>query len=232
MHLNSNLLSTFESLMRNFECEWVNKGRVSDDWKVKIFQRVSDGKQIALYDRKNEFLVRLEHSPAALAGIRVLSNCPASSALKLGKSKFKTGIGVCVIVPDIANLKKLLEDYFGAIPFPLDALYEEFQRDVEVSLKDEVDKRRSRLRHADRKPNKRTVAVTVYDRNPDVVAERLFLSNGNCDRCAQPAPFMRASNGEPYLEVHHIGSLSAGGEDVVENTVALCPDCHREAHYG
>jgi 5-methylcytosine-specific restriction protein A len=34
------------------------------------------------------------------------------------------------------------------------------------------------------------------------------------------------------LEVHHKKQLSEGGEDTVENAIALCPNCHREAHYG
>ena len=37
-------------------------------------------------------------------------------------------------------------------------------------------------------------------------------------------------NGEPYLETHHIVWLSEGGEDSIENTVALCPNCHRKMH--
>ncbi|OOL15317.1 hypothetical protein BXQ27_32765, partial [Klebsiella aerogenes] len=26
--------------------------------------------------------------------------------------------------------------------------------------------------------------------------------------------------------------LSNGGEDSVENAIALCPNCHRQAHFG
>lgn len=43
------------------------------------------------------------------------------------------------------------------------------------------------------------------------------------------APFIDAK-GEPYLEVHHIIWLSHGGADTIENTVALCPNCHRKMH--
>ncbi|MEE7094460.1 HNH endonuclease, partial [Escherichia coli O10] len=39
-------------------------------------------------------------------------------------------------------------------------------------------------------------------------------------------------DGTPFLEVHHIEWLSKGGEDSVENAIALCPNCHRQAHYG
>ncbi|CAN0604767.1 unnamed protein product, partial [Ectocarpus sp. 12 AP-2014] len=42
----------------------------------------------------------------------------------------------------------------------------------------------------------------------------------------------RRENGEPFLEVHHIIPLAESGHDAVENTMALCPNCHREAHFG
>jgi 5-methylcytosine-specific restriction protein A len=32
------------------------------------------------------------------------------------------------------------------------------------------------------------------------------------------------------LESHHIKWLSKGGEDTIQNTVALCPNCHRRVH--
>ncbi|HDR7378766.1 TPA: HNH endonuclease [Bacillus toyonensis] len=41
-----------------------------------------------------------------------------------------------------------------------------------------------------------------------------------------------AKDGTPYLEVHHVVPLATGGEDSVENAVALCQNCHRKAHYG
>ena len=63
----------------------------------------------------------------------------------------------------------------------------------------------------------------VYRRNPDVVVEALNRAGGVCEDCNDPAPFQRASNGTPFLEVHHIKSLSDGGEDTLENVVALWP---------
>jgi len=40
------------------------------------------------------------------------------------------------------------------------------------------------------------------------------------------------ADGRLYLETHHIISLSENGSDEVGNVVALCPNHHREAHYG
>ena len=46
------------------------------------------------------------------------------------------------------------------------------------------------------------------------------------------APFNRDSNDTEYLEVHHKLPLAENGDDTVENAIALCPNCHRHAHYG
>ena len=32
------------------------------------------------------------------------------------------------------------------------------------------------------------------------------------------------------METHHIEWLSKGGSDTIDNTVALCPNCHRKMH--
>ena len=69
-------------------------------------------------------------------------------------------------------------------------------------------------------------------RNPDVIADVLWRAKGVCERCHRKAPFIRKSNNSPYLEVHHPIPLSDGGEDTVANAIALCPNCHREAHFG
>lgn len=103
---------------------------------------------------------------------------------------------------------------------------------VNQSLLSNQNKRRERLEIANKKPKQVTVTVTVYDRNPDVVAEVLLRARGVCEGCSSNAPFLRKSNLTPYLEVHHIVPLSSDGEDTVENSEALCPNCHREKHFG
>ncbi len=81
-------------------------------------------------------------------------------------------------------------------------------------------------------PKKIYVMLESFVRNPDVVAEVLERAEGTCGQCKRAAPFRRAGNGEPYLEVHHKVRLADGGEDTLENAIALCPNCHRQAHYG
>lgn len=73
--------------------------------------------------------------------------------------------------------------------------------------------------------------VTQYNRDPAVVAWVLSEASGVCECCSQPAPFTR-EDGTPFLEVHHVLRLADGGPDTTNNAVALCPNCHRELHYG
>ena len=72
-------------------------------------------------------------------------------------------------------------------------------------------------------------SLPVRNQEPLVPAPAQQQTRGICQLCNQPAPFS-TSNGEPYLETHHIHWLSKGGEDVMENTVSLCPNCHRKMH--
>jgi hypothetical protein len=74
--------------------------------------------------------------------------------------------------------------------------------------------------------------TVVYDRSPYVVAEVLARAQGHCERCGKPAPFLRRTDGSPYLEVHHCRRLADGGPDLPSNALALCPNCHRRAHHG
>jgi 5-methylcytosine-specific restriction protein A len=109
---------------------------------------------------------------------------------------------------------------------------DEFEKAVVRSTKDDVTARRERLKIASSIPETRVVTTTVFVRNPDVVAEVLYQANGCCQRCKKPAPFQRSSDGTPYLEVHHKLPLALDGKDNVENAIALCPNCHREMHFG
>lgn len=57
----------------------------------------------------------------------------------------------------------------------------------------------------------------------------LTRASGKCEGCGEPAPFETKKG--PYLECHHLYRLSDGGPDHPKNVVALCPNCHRKAHY-
>lgn len=105
--------------------------------------------------------------------------------------------------------------------------------DTEVSrLRGDSKARKTLLEAAPESPVSFTTTTTIFRRNPGVIAEVLVRSNGHCEKCQKAAPFKRASDGSPYLEVHHHIPLSKGGNDKIENALALCPNCHREAHFG
>lgn len=109
---------------------------------------------------------------------------------------------------------------------------EDFEAQVERSLADTADARRDRLSKAGKRPRHLLVLTRSFARDPDVVAEVLVRANGTCEACDESAPFLRKSNHTPYLEVHHVVQLAHDGDDTVENALALCPNCHRERHFG
>lgn len=111
-------------------------------------------------------------------------------------------------------------------------LRRDFQRRVAQAGQTSREQRLARLKAAPKIPSKVVTSSTGYIRNPDVVAEVLSRSNGMCECCGSTAPFFRKTDGSPYLEVHHKKHLSDGGEDTVENAIAVCPNCHRREHFG
>lgn len=75
----------------------------------------------------------------------------------------------------------------------------------------------------------RNASTKYYIRSEAVALLAKRLANGLCQLCDQPAPF-KDKFGQPYLETHHIEWLANGGADTPENTVALCPNCHKKMH--
>lgn len=82
-----------------------------------------------------------------------------------------------------------------------------------------------------REPTRLITTVALFVRDPAVKASVLEAAAGYCENCELPAPFAR-EDGTPFLEVHHVKWLAQGGSDTVSNAVALCPNCHRNLHYG
>ena len=86
-----------------------------------------------------------------------------------------------------------------------------------------------KAKKAPQQAGERTVTSKQYERNPYVSMHTKRRAKGFCELCELAAPFTDAS-GQPYLETHHIDWLAQGGHDTLENTVALCPNCHRKMH--
>ena len=106
------------------------------------------------------------------------------------------------------------------------------ENQVRLSAEDAAETRLARLAAASPKPKVTIRLVYEFLRNPDVVVEVLARANGVCEACGMKAPFNRRSNGSAYLEVHHRIRLADGGNDTIENALALCPNCHRYEHFG
>ena len=69
-----------------------------------------------------------------------------------------------------------------------------------------------------------------YKRDPKVRAHVIKRSKGRCEYCGKEGFLM--VNGERFVEAHHIISLAEQGPDTIDNVIALCPDHHRQAHFG
>lgn len=77
--------------------------------------------------------------------------------------------------------------------------------------------------------NEKDKLIQVKYRSDAIKIYAKKRANGYCEGCGTKAPFETKSG--PYLEVHHLTRLSDGGSDCPENVIALCPTCHRRAHY-
>jgi 5-methylcytosine-specific restriction protein A len=87
----------------------------------------------------------------------------------------------------------------------------------------------NRAKFSNKRAGKRIVKAYIYERNPYVSELAKRIADGICQLCKEPAPFKDNKN-ESFLETHHIIWLSDNGPDTIENTVALCPNCHRKMH--
>lgn len=75
---------------------------------------------------------------------------------------------------------------------------------------------------------KKVVEINYIERDLLVNRATKNRANGKCDLCGKDAPFVTKDG--PYLESHHVVTIAEGGPDVIYNTVALCPNCHRKIH--
>lgn len=132
------------------------------------------------------------------------------------------------------SMRKVLDKYQGNTLklVTAESLQLQLEQDIAKSTNLSSTKRLKMINFSNPEPKKLMISVTVYQRNHHVIVERLKMAAGICEKCKMKAPFMKAKDGTPYLEVHHKQRLSDGGLDILENTMALCPNCHRELHFG
>lgn len=79
------------------------------------------------------------------------------------------------------------------------------------------------------KPSRRKVETEIFVRDEYVTEYTKRIANGKCQLCEKGAPF-KDKKGNPYLESHNIEWLSKGGSDSIDNTIALCANCHKKMH--
>jgi 5-methylcytosine-specific restriction protein A len=80
------------------------------------------------------------------------------------------------------------------------------------------------------RPTARSARCIVFQRDPAVRAHVVKRANGRCEYCGRRGFLL--PNGNHYVEAHHIIALAKQGPDTLENVIALCPEHHREAHFG
>ena len=126
-----------------------------------------------------------------------------------------------------ANVAGEIEKIINRLENRSSSLLVPFQTDVSSFRK----KKNRAAPQGNRVPRTAKTTTTQYVRDAEVVAWVLDLANGVCECCGKSAPFIKEDS-TPYLEVHHLRRLADGGSDTIFNAIAVCPNCHRELHYG
>lgn len=71
---------------------------------------------------------------------------------------------------------------------------------------------------------------SYYVRDAKVRNAVVKRAKGRCEYCGNPG--FELTDGKRFVETHHIIHLANQGPDTLDNVIALCPNHHREAHYG
>ncbi len=116
---------------------------------------------------------------------------------------------------------------------PLMKIQNEFEEEEEIKINKELslEELLEKYRLISKQNLEEKESISYYYRRSLLVKQiTLKRANGVCLACKRKAPFITKNN-RPYLEVHHIHKLSDGGPDSPNMVIALCPNCHRKAHY-
>lgn len=106
---------------------------------------------------------------------------------------------------------------------------EVYEDQVKIAVRLDIEELKIRAIKSGSPASSRNTSSKTYIRSPYIAEFTKKQANGVCQLCNQPAPFIDR-RGEPYLESHHLVWLSKNGPDRIENTVALCPNCHKRMH--
>jgi len=88
-----------------------------------------------------------------------------------------------------------------------------------------------RAKSANPRPRQDRTEAPLYARDPAVRAWAMVRSDFRCEVPGCGCYGFLKADGRRYIETHHIVPLGENGEDTIANTAAVCPNCHRKAHY-
>ncbi|MCW1402857.1 HNH endonuclease [Novosphingobium sp. MW5] len=80
------------------------------------------------------------------------------------------------------------------------------------------------------KPKRGSYSANFIVRDDRVRKSVLKRAQGRCEHCGELG--FKRPDGSHFVEAHHIISLAEQGPDTLDNVIALCPNHHREAHFG
>ncbi|MDO6612275.1 HNH endonuclease signature motif containing protein [Shewanella sp. 1_MG-2023] len=152
---------------------------------------------------------------------------------ELNEFNLNNGLPPCQGDLRTSGLQVFDKKHFIKQAIPNESSYDdELIKRIKNSNKLSHEDRLKELEESSRLPEKIEVTTYRFIRNANVIVEVLTRANGTCENCNSEAPFLRSKNRTPYLEVHHVIKLADGGEDTVDNVIAVCPNCHRQLHFG
>ncbi|WP_209435180.1 HNH endonuclease [Maribacter forsetii] len=205
----------------------INKGWSDDELKASVIAYLDIQRRIKLGEKpvKKAYYTKLsEDFGRSLKSFEYRMQNISYVMLLLGRDWIS---GLTPMANVGANIAKKIENILADIENRESNPVVEFEAKVKAAIG-----RKKLLKPSGKvKPKKGVSIINNYERDYMVKAWVLKNAAGKCEYCNNAAPF-ETSGGLPYLEVHHVISLAESGPDIVENTVALCPNCHREAHYG
>jgi 5-methylcytosine-specific restriction protein A len=174
-----------------------------------------------LLDATDSVLLFLTREPTS-AEIRLKGNYRKSF-------KFQGAFNVCgyeIVIPDAGSRQGDKLFRFQLIP----VVDEHYFTDREDTESTDIAILRNRLLS---QPQKLDIGISIAAyrlRSRQIRKYAILRSRGRCEACGAPPPFVD-DNGQGFLEVHHITRLADDGIDSPENIAAICPNCHRRAHY-
>jgi hypothetical protein len=210
-------------------------------WKPfeRVFSKDINELSDAFKNVKNSIGCKL-HKSDVLKNLDILKESHFAFIALASQKKLRTNSEKAHAKGAILYLSKELDRVIPNPTYSQQTIYDFLNEEKEILEKElkkartkSKEERAEKLRDANPKPDKKSVEVIVFKRNPYVILEVLERANGICERCKKTAPFLTDTpDNRPYLEVHHKIPLAENGDDTVANAIALCPNCHRHAHYG